>query len=932
MLSVSACGIKMAGSYFTSGKENYYTRDASAADVWQGKLCKEIGLQDGATIKAGDFQTVLEARKTGCVAYDLTFSAPKGVSVLSQIGSDEARRDMETAHREAVEETLKEIERNEIYTRIKHNGKIKRIKTGRAAIAKFEHNISRACDPQRHTHAVILNNTVYDGKLYAVDGSRFYNTQKIYGAEYRARLAEKLISMGYEIEVTDKEKGLFDLAGMGDTEIFSKRRAEILRDMEERGESGAAAAQRATLRTRNKKEAVEIEELRQEWREAWGDRPLAVKKEVIETAPEVMKEAQRAAYAEAVEKLEASQYAWDRKTFEEEITKRGVSCGMTRARARELINADPALRRGKLKTPEKEPREFFSTERNIEIEASLFQNVADGRGAYHVALDHATVEKSLAEIQRAHGWTLTEQQRALVEHIAETPDNIIAIRGLAGTGKSFSLNAARETLERKGFEVMGAAPSGRAAAELAADAGMEGKTPEGFTKCGTLQKLMNEAERAAGKARPGEDYENKREWNFEGTRAPERPRVYFIDEAGMANNDTLKAFFDMAAAQRAADAEIKVVLVGDDKQLPPVGTGNFFSDVVQQRDAIRVAELTDIRRQDDPELLKAVQEAVLGEPKKALEILTDKDAIREIKTPKGRVSAITREYIGLSEKEREGAAILTARNADRVKINEAIRAALVKRGEIEQGEEYAVEVAKGKPDVARHFAKGDKIIFLQNDLRVGVRNGMQGRIEKIKGDDFTIVADNGERVKIDITQYKRIDHAYCITSHKAQGATLQHVIINMNSADRGLNTRNKFYVDISRAKTSVSLYCDNVEACGRQVQDFAKKYTSKDFSFNEKSGRFARVPTVKAPTKALAPGRQVAAAAHGIARGVASLVPPIPILKQAAEIVAKTIDTTAKALELASKPLELVKDAAIKGIEKGAKIKEREGIEHEIEL
>ena len=56
--------------------------------------------------------------------------------------------------------------------------------------------------------------TNYNGKLYAVDGSRLYQVQKIYGAEYRARLAQNLRARGYEITITDTEKGFFELSGM----------------------------------------------------------------------------------------------------------------------------------------------------------------------------------------------------------------------------------------------------------------------------------------------------------------------------------------------------------------------------------------------------------------------------------------------------------------------------------------------------------------------------------------------------------------------------------------------------------------------------------------------------------------------------------------------------------------------------------------------
>ena len=889
MLSVSACSTSMAGSYFTDAEENYYIRDQSAADEWQGELCKKISLEDGGAVKAEDFQTILSARESKCAGYDLTFSAPKSVSILSQIGSEQARRDMEEAHRAAVTDTLKEIEKNEIYTRVTINGEVMPIKTGEMAAAKFEHNLSRNTDPQLHTHAFIANMTDYKGKLYAVDGSRLYQVQKIYGAEYRARLAENLREKGYEITITDREKGFFELQGMekADLEIFSSRRAEILADMKQRGVAGAAEAQLSTLGTRQTKEKnVDQNKLREKWKEIWGERPLAERS--ASALPDQNKAAaQRAAYAEAIEKLEAQSYAWTKKEFEQEITARGVGCGMTRERAAELIRGDPTILQGTLKLEAGEPQQYFTTIKNYEQERGLFESVAEGRGSFAAALNHKTTEARRQEVCKENGWELTEQQKNLVYHIAESRDQIIAVRGLAGVGKSFSLNAAREVLEKEGFEVMGAAPSGQAAKELAEDARLEGQTASGETRCGTLQRILNEAERNAGNALPGQDYENKRSWNFDNIKAPAKPRIYFLDEAGMIDNNSLSEFFKMAEAQREAGQEIKIVLVGDDRQLPPVGAGNFFSDVIQ-KEGIATVELTDIRRQKEaPELLQAVREAVQGSPDRAIEILADRKEIHEIKTPKGRISAITREYMSMSEADRAGTLILSAKNADRIKINNLIREQLVKAGTLEKGQEYKIETKKGAEK--RNFATGDKIIFLKNDLQLGVRNGTQGTIQAIRGNNFSVDIGKGKIVELDIRKYNRLDHAYCVTTYKSQGATVQRVIINMNSNDKALNSRNSFYVNISRAKSKVSLYCDSKAKIGKQVQKFAKKLTAKSFNFT------------KAATTGKGLGQSV--------KGLSELVPPIPLLKPLLKVATKAAEMALKAVELAIKPVEMTAGA-----------------------
>ncbi|MBR1553485.1 MAG: AAA family ATPase [Schwartzia sp.] len=398
-----------------------------------------------------------------------------------------------------------------------------------------------------------------------------------------------------------------------------------------------------------------------------------------------------------------------------------------------------------------------------------------------------------------------------------------------------------------------------------------------------------------------------------------------MDEAGMIDNNSLFEFFKMAEAQRAAGAEIKIVMVGDDRQLPPVGAGNFFSDAIQ-RETIATAELTDIRRQEGaPELLQAVREAVQGSPEKSLEFLTNADAIHEIKTPKGRTSAIVKEYMSMSDAERGETLILTAKNADRRRINNTIRDELVKAGKINQGKAYTVEVRKGAPTQTRNFAAGDKIVFLKNDIRAGVQNGTQGTIEQIKGDRFKVKTAAGKTVNIDIKQYNRIDHAYCMTTHKSQGATVQRVIVNINSSDKALNTRNSYYVDISRAKSKVSLYCDSKKKIGAQVQHFAKKLTAKDFTFTKPTAAPIRaIGATTAIKTAIQPTAAAGKTAGKAVESVAALVPPIPIIKTILEAATKMAAVAAEAVSVAMKPLDMaagmVRNAAETGINEGFEV------------
>lgn len=224
------------------------------------------------------------------------------------------------------------------------------------------------------------------------------------------------------------------------------------------------------------------------------------------------------------------------------------------------------------------------------------------------------------------------------------------------------------------------------------------------------------------------------------------------------------------------------------------------------------------------QLLKAVKEAVRGDINKSLELVSD--STTEIKNISKRFDAISREYTKLTLAEQDKTIVLTAKNKDRITLNDKIRNALVKKGQLEQGSEFRIQ--SGKIELTREFSVNDKIIFLQNHTKLGVRNGQTGKIIGIEKDKITV--QSGDKTVIfNPKEYKTFDHGYCITSHKAQGITIDRAIINIDSTQQALNNRNKFYVDISRARHKVSIFTDSTEKMGKQIGDFVKKLTSDDF-------------------------------------------------------------------------------------------------------
>src|SRR5439155_13187030 len=200
--------------------------------------------------------------------YDLTFRAPKSVSILWGVGDQPTAREIREAHDAAVEDALGYLERVACRTR-RGKGGLRRIPGNGFVAAAFRHRTSRAGDPQLHTHVVVGNMTRgADGRWSVFDGRLLFRHAKtagyLYQAALRAELTERL-----GLRWTPVTRGTADVAGVSREiiEHFSERRAEIVERMRERGEYSARAAQVATLDTRRRKDyGVPVDRLREEWR------------------------------------------------------------------------------------------------------------------------------------------------------------------------------------------------------------------------------------------------------------------------------------------------------------------------------------------------------------------------------------------------------------------------------------------------------------------------------------------------------------------------------------------------------------------------------------------------------------------------------------------------------------------------------------------
>ncbi len=259
------------------GLEDYYTGRGEAPGLWLGAGATQLGLT--GTVEADELTQLLDGvrpwdgsrlRDVGdrsVTAFDLTFSAPKSVSILFGIGDAEIADATRAAHDAAVLQALDFIDREAGLTR-RGSGGARRIHGDGIAVAAFRHRTSRAGDPQLHTHALVANLVCAEGRWGTLDGRALYGTVRTAGFLYQAALRDEL-TRELGVRWGPVTRGSAEILGIPRLAIghFSRRRREIVERMAEVGGRSPQSAAVAALETRRSKDySVPVDRLREEWR------------------------------------------------------------------------------------------------------------------------------------------------------------------------------------------------------------------------------------------------------------------------------------------------------------------------------------------------------------------------------------------------------------------------------------------------------------------------------------------------------------------------------------------------------------------------------------------------------------------------------------------------------------------------------------------
>lgn len=408
----------------------------------------------------------------------------------------------------------------------------------------------------------------------------------------------------------------------------------------------------------------------------------------------------------------------------------------------------------------------FTTREMIEAEMRLHRAAELMAERERHAVADADRQAGLSRAEQ-RGLVLSCEQESALAHITDGRDLGIVV-GYAGTGKSAMLGVARDAWEAAGYEVRGVALSGIAAESLESGSGIASRT------IASMEHGWQQ----------GRDLLTNRD-------------VLVVDEAGMVGTRQLERVLS-----HAAEAGAKAVLVGDPQQLQAIEAGAAFRSIHERHGG---AEIGEVRRQREDWQRDATRDLANGKAANALGAYRSHGMVHEAQTrDEARGDPIERWDRDRQASPGKSRIILTHTNDEVRALNEAARERMRAAGDL--GDEVRVTVERG----GRSFASGDRVMFLQNERGLGVKNGTLGTIEQVSAQSMTVQTE-GRSIRFDLKDYNRIDHGYAATIHKAQGMTVDrtHVLTTP-----GMDAHSSF-VTLSRHRDGVDLHYGRDDFAGQ---------------------------------------------------------------------------------------------------------------------
>jgi conjugative relaxase-like TrwC/TraI family protein len=829
---------------------DYYDEHRRVQGEWQGRGAELLGLRgnvapeqfeavrEGLHPETGEFlrprHSADRANADGSdqskarSLYDLTFSAPKSVSVQAMVGGDER---LIAAHDRAVREALAEAE-NHAGARVRLNGANENRTTGNWIVAAYRHDTSRELDPQLHTHAVAANLT-YDGvegRWKALQASGLYERRAYLTEVYRNALANEVRNLGYEIEPRRDSRARdfgFEIRGVSSDllERYSQRSAQrdaaIEEFKEQHGRKPTDNEVAVLIRESRADKLTEIatEQVRQQQQARLSPEESHTLDRLHGASLEQSRSGSHELSPAADSLQHAKDHLFERRSvvYDHELLTEALRYGRGRV---DLGQLRGALEIEKSQGAVIHAGDRLATHESLDREQRMVAMVNHGIERYGRL--GGTNEFRPAEHSR-------DEQKRAVEQILDSRDFAINLRGAAGTGKTATLQEIDRGLREAGREVAAVAPTRSAAEEL---------QKVGFRDAMTVSRLLQD----------------------ETAQSALRGRVLVVDEAGMISGRQMEGLLRLAEQHMT-----RVVFSGDTRQIPSVEASDALR-ILERESQMKSVSLTGVQRQTHAQYRDAIQ-TLRQAPEQGFEKLERLGAVHEVPfVERGRavadlyremtvdplrrilVVAPTHEEIGrvtrairndLSERGhlgqsvtmdryvplqwteaqkrdlanyREGQVLVVHRAARGMEKHESLTVSRVDSGAViarnAHGEDRSFTPAQTRSFSVHEMqsidvAPGDRLMLTANRRDVGFR-ATNGELATVRGIEMgRIQLEDGRTLP---ANYHQFDHGYAITAHRSQGKSVDGVILSADAMKQEL-----FYVGASRGRSEIAIVTSDRE-------------------------------------------------------------------------------------------------------------------------
>ena len=509
--------------------------------------------------------------------------------------------------------------------------------------AVFQHDDNRNLDPQLHSHCVIFNQTKgTDGKWRSMDNRELYQQKMTIGMVYHHELGRRLQTLGYELNW--HRDGTFDVRGYSQSQLkgFSTRKQEIENAVGDRA-SAETKAKACTATRKNKVHQAKSErkELRQIWQQR-AERLDIRHPEANNRYQQVTNSTEKSKLIiEATEVVSDRQVAFPRHILIKEALRQsqGEYC---------LEDLEKEIDRGSSLIKIQDAR--LTTKIAIAREKQ-FLHLAENSKEKYPALANTEIAN-----QQAQKLGLNKAQASALNYFVDNRDGVMLCQGDAGVGKTYTVKALKETIDRD-ISIRGLAPSAAAASELNKGADIN---------CQTLDAYIN----IPIKSLPTNE-------------------LIVVDEAGMISTTQMKTLLE-----RGKQTNSRILLIGDTKQLAAVQAGSPFK-LLQDKAQLPTIRIDKNVRQQNIQLKEVVDLLSAGEIRQGYQKLNEQGNIKQIPIDSLRLKAVVNDYLARDDETQKQTLILAGTNKDKETITKQIRQGLIEQEKLSR-DSQKIDILKAK--------------------------------------------------------------------------------------------------------------------------------------------------------------------------------------------------------------------------------------------